>query len=288
MLSSLVVALLFAAVPKDAPRREVAVVSVVWPGAIDDASAERLEGIVRGSLARLGSPLVGAAEARAVRAKVKQCAASQSCLAQVGAELGASVLVRVEPATVSRDVAVLVQAIDTTGAKSLGEVSVTVPAAELEVQLPHALEAFSSTVHARQSEVARSAVTAVATPTGEGPVGTRSGDVELHEKTPVSGEGGTLRTAGLVASGVGLLAAIGGGVLFATAGTVQKDAHGDVFADQAARVPGIQQRQATGLLVAGSGAALAIAGAVVWAMVAPRAPVTLVPGPGGVAVVGQF
>lgn len=285
MVSSWVVALLLAAAPQGAPPREVAVVSVVWPGAIDPPSAERLEEVVRGSLARLGTPLLGATEARAARETVKQCVASQSCLARVGAELGASVLVRVEPAAVSRDVAVLVQAIDTGEAKSLAELSVTVPAGELEVQLARALTTLASVVHARQVEVARSAVAA---PGADAPVVTRRGEGEVHAQAPGSDAGGPLRAAGLVAGSVGLLVALGGGVLFAVAGTVTKDAHGNVFADQASRVPGIQQRQTAGLAVTGGGAALAVVGAVVWAMTAPRAPVTVAPGPGGVVVGGRF
>ncbi len=285
MVSSWVVALLLAAGPKGAPPREVAVVSVVWPGAIDPASAERLEEVVRGSLARLGTPLLGAAEARAARESVKQCVASQPCLAKVGAELGASVLVRVEPAAVSRDVAVLVQAIDTAEAKSLAELSVTVPAAELEVQLARALTTLASVVHARQVEVANSAVAA---PGADAPVVTKRGEGEVHAQAPGADAGAPLRAAGLVAGSVGLLAALGGGVLFATAGAVAKDAHGNVFAEQASQVPGIQQRQATGLMLVGSGAALAIVGAVVWATVAPAAPATVAVVPGGVMVGGRF
>jgi hypothetical protein len=307
----LVFAVLFAAAPVlGAAPREVAVVSVIWPGVVDDATAQRVEDLVRGSLGAAGVPLTDGSRARALRSQVSACGSKPECLGEVASKSGAPVLVRIEPAALSGEVMVLVQAFVADGGKKLGEFNLTVRAVALETELARALEPLAAKVRAYRdlhgappapAEAGTSEAGPVAgatAPPGVATAATNAAATTTPRTTPdearrLVGEpeppqGGGRRLAGLVGGGAGLVAVAGGLALFATAGTVTQDAHGNVEAAQAPRVPGIQQRQATGLGLAVGGAVLGLAGALLWAT-SPRPPaVTVVPAPGGVALCGTF
>lgn len=103
--------------------------------------------------------------------------------------------------------------------------------------------------------------------------------------------GTPLRILGAVLGGAGVATTVAGVVVFAGAGTVEKDAAGNISALDAPRVRGIraQQGAAMGLLTAGT--ALAVTG-LVMVLAAPSAPVTAALAPradGAVLVVeGSF
>lgn len=85
--------------------------------------------------------------------------------------------------------------------------------------------------------------------------------------------GSPLRTVGFIVAGVGAATAIAGGVVFATAGTVQQDpSTGNIALGDAPRVEGIRAQQAAGVAVLAAGGGVALVGAVL-ALVAPSAPV---------------
>lgn len=90
--------------------------------------------------------------------------------------------------------------------------------------------------------------------------------------------GSPLRTVGFIVAGVGAAAAFAGAVVFATAGTVQRDEQGNIAAADAPKVAGIQAQQRAGVGVLVAGGAVAVAGAVI-ALVAPATPVTAVVAP---------
>jgi hypothetical protein len=83
----------------------------------------------------------------------------------------------------------------------------------------------------------------------------------------------SLRTTGFVLAGVGAVGAAVGAIVFATAGTVQRDEEGNILKSDADRVTPIRTQQGVGLGVLAAGGALAITGAV-FALIAPSAPVT--------------
>lgn len=85
--------------------------------------------------------------------------------------------------------------------------------------------------------------------------------------------GTPLRIAGAVIGGAGVASIATGVALIVTAGTVQQDASGNVAIGDADRVPGIRSQQSAALGVLTAGGALAITGALMFAL-APNAPVT--------------
>jgi hypothetical protein len=103
--------------------------------------------------------------------------------------------------------------------------------------------------------------------------------------------GTPLRILGAVLGGAGVATTVVGVVVFANAGSVTRDAAGNIAAADAPRVPGIRAQQGAALGLVTAGAALGITG-VVMAILAPSAPVTAALAPradGAVLVVeGSF
>lgn len=85
--------------------------------------------------------------------------------------------------------------------------------------------------------------------------------------------GTPLRILGAVLGGVGVATAVTGVVIFATAGTVERDAAGNIAAADASKVPGLRAQQGAALGFVTAGAALGVTG-LVMALLAPSAPVT--------------
>ena len=96
--------------------------------------------------------------------------------------------------------------------------------------------------------------------------------VVVRPTTPPN-PGAPLRILGAVLGGAGVATTVAGVVIFAGAGTVQKDAAGNISSVDAARVKQIQQQQGTSMGLFTAGAALAITG-LVMVLAAPTAPVT--------------
>lgn len=90
----------------------------------------------------------------------------------------------------------------------------------------------------------------------------------------------SLRTTGFVLAGVGAAGAVVGAIVFATAGTVQRDEEGNILVSDADRVTPIRTQQGVGLGVLAAGGAIALTGAV-FALIAPSAPVTAAVQPSG-------
>lgn len=85
--------------------------------------------------------------------------------------------------------------------------------------------------------------------------------------------GTPLRILGAVLGGAGLATGVVGAVVFANAGTVEKDANGNVAAADASKVKGIRAQQGAALGMVTAGAALGVTG-IVMLIAAPSAPVT--------------
>lgn len=94
----------------------------------------------------------------------------------------------------------------------------------------------------------------------------------LQPSTPPD-PGTPLRVLGAVLGGAGAAGVVAGAVIFGGAGTVQKDAFGNVAAADAGRVKGILATQGLGLGLVTAGAALGVTG-LVMVLAAPSAPVT--------------
>ncbi len=102
-------------------------------------------------------------------------------------------------------------------------------------------------------------------------------------------DGAPLRLAGMVLTGVGAAAAVAGGVVFASAGTIRTQGS-NVLVEDAPKVAGVQAAQGAGVALLVAGAGTAALGGVLW-MLAPKAPrVALIPTAGGafVHVGGEF
>lgn len=155
MLSSLLVVALTAAPPSP----DVAVVSVIVPRAILPATAERIEDVVRSTLATQGVVLLPADRARAARKDAQACRSKADCLADVGRSLGAGLVVRVEASTLGQDTSALVQVFSTAAGALLAEVVATVPVRSLEEELPKQFDRIVAAV-----------VAATARPTADRPV----------------------------------------------------------------------------------------------------------------------
>lgn len=99
-----------------------------------------------------------------------------------------------------------------------------------------------------------------------------------------------MKYAGYALVGVGVAAAIGGGVLFATAGRIEVDANGNVLRTDAGRVAGVQQSQTLGVALMGGGVGLAVLGGVLWSVSPSPVKVTVAPTVGGASLVlgGSF
>lgn len=102
-----------------------------------------------------------------------------------------------------------------------------------------------------------------------------------------------LAVAGWVGAGVGVAAAVAGAVVFATAGTVQRDANGNVALADAPRVAGIEGQHTAGVALVGGGAGLAVLGVVLGIVggngaSAPRAGVAVSTHGAVVSVGGSF
>ena len=102
--------------------------------------------------------------------------------------------------------------------------------------------------------------------------------VVVSQPVAAAAPGSPLRLVGLVLGGVGVATGGTGVLVFATAGTVLKDASGNIASFDAARVPRIRTQQGVGIALITAGAAVGIAG-LVTALLAPSAPVTAVVAP---------
>jgi hypothetical protein len=129
------------------------------------------------------------------------------------------------------------------------------------------------------------------TSTGSGGAGKVVAPLAVIEPTTPSNPGTALRVLGAVLGGAGVATTVVGVVIFANAGSVTRDASGNIAAADAPRVPAIRSQQGAALGLVTAGAALGITG-VVMALLAPSAPVTAALAPrsdGAVLVVeGSF
>ena len=137
-------------------------------------------------------------------------------------------------------------------------------------------------------------VAAVAPPVTVAPVGPNTKPppaVAVGQPVAPSNPGTALRVLGLVLGGAGVATTVVGVVVFANAGSVTRDAAGNIAAADAPRVPAIRSQQSAALGLVTAGAALGITG-VVMAILAPNAPVSAALAPradGAVLVVeGSF
>lgn len=106
---------------------------------------------------------------------------------------------------------------------------------------------------------------------------------------PASKPGSNLRPIGFAVAGVGAAAAVGGAVLYATAGSVRRDASGNVFFEDVSQVTDIRTKQGVGLGLLVGGGVMAGAGLVMALLFANPAPaaVAIVPtGDGAVLSLG--
>lgn len=103
--------------------------------------------------------------------------------------------------------------------------------------------------------------------------------------------GTPLRILGAVLGGAGVATTVAGVVIFVNAGTVQRDAAGNIAAADASRVAGIRAQQGASMGLFTAGATLCVTG-LLMAVLAPDAPVTasLAPRADGAALVveGSF
>lgn len=123
------------------------------------------------------------------------------------------------------------------------------------------------------------------------PVATSAPVAAVREPTAPPNPGTPLRILGGVLAGAGVAATVVGVVVFTSAGTVERDADGNISAADAPRVAGIRAQQGTALGLFTAGGALAVTG-LVMILAAPNAPVTAALAPrtdGAVLVVeGSF
>jgi len=121
-------------------------------------------------------------------------------------------------------------------------------------------------------------------PTGSAPT---PPPLVFHSTEPPN-PGTPLRIAGVVLAAGGVAASVTGVVLFATSGTVQKDANGNVAVGDLPKIGAIRTAQGAGMGALTAGVALGITGALMIAL-APNAPVTASIAPtreGGLVAVG--
>ena len=113
---------------------------------------------------------------------------------------------------------------------------------------------------------------AVAVPTPTKP-GTPPPMVAVPKPVEPPNPGTPLRILGAVLGGAGVATAVVGAVVFANAGTVEKDANGNIAAADASKVKGIRSQQGAALGLVTAGTALGLTG-IVMLIAAPTAPVT--------------
>lgn len=284
--------------PAATPSSRAAIVSVLWPGAVSAEQGDRVESLVRVSLVGAKVPMASPAAGVKAREKARGCATKLECIAALGTSLDAAIVVRVEPAAISRDIAVLVQAIDASTGKLIAEENLSIAQSSLDAELPKQLATFASKV---KSHLDRPVAPKVAEPpkVADAPKTTPEPKVTPSPTPPPEPPAAVVvdeapakpfvsKGLALGVLGVGAAVAVGGGVLFATAGSVTKDANGYVQADQADKVPGIQRQQALGVGLAAGGAAVALVGAGLFALAPADAPAKVAVGPGGIAIAGRF
>ena len=114
--------------------RLVAVVPVIHADVVTSELAGRLEKLVRTELTTAGIPL--SREGRVPGQDPAACETNKACFALIGRALGAFAVVRVEGAVVGSEVAVLVQALESTSAQQIGEASFVIALTDVDREVP--------------------------------------------------------------------------------------------------------------------------------------------------------
>lgn len=114
--------------------RAVAVIPVIHTDVVTTELAQRLEKLVRKELDKVGVPLN--TEGRLPGQDPAACETNRACFALIGRALGSFAVVRVEGAVVGREVAVLVQALESTSGQQIGEASFVIPVVDVDREVP--------------------------------------------------------------------------------------------------------------------------------------------------------
>lgn len=254
---------------------DVAVVTLATPD-VALSTVDAVEATTRDELLRTGL-IVATGDLAVDRTDARRCRTDFACLAVVAKRSSSRVVVRLELASVAGDVALLAQLISVADARVLSSTSAILPSAGLLASLRTQLKSVVAAARAAVPQPAVVETKPALVPEASPPLAVSA--------APTSN---VLKTVGIVGLISGVVAAGVGVTVFATAGSVDKNDLGYVERTQASRVPGIQAQQMTGLTATGVGGALAVAGALTWALAPSNAPVAVSIGPNSLVVRGQW
>ena len=114
--------------------REVVVIPVIHADVVTAELAGRLERLIRTAVSDAGVPLIH--DSRLPGQDPAACETNRTCVALIGRALGSFAVVRVEGAVVGKEIAVLVQALESLGGKQIGEASFVIPIADVDREVP--------------------------------------------------------------------------------------------------------------------------------------------------------
>lgn len=249
---------------------DAALVSAAWPGVVTVPVANRIENQVRAELTKAGMAVAPADAVKRAPGMGDACKSNRACLAKVGLAVRASVVLLIEPATVGKEVAVVIQAIVSADASLAAEESFSVSISGVEKELPARLTSLITTLQARRAkpkDVPLLATAPVLTPAPVEPPPT----VVLAPEKPKP-------VLPWVLGGGAVAAGVAAGVFAGMAASNAAEFRGGIFMQNGAPVTRLTQPEvdaavartntdASVALAAGIGAGLLAAGALVVALV---------------------
>lgn len=282
--------LLLSAAPEKPAASDVVVCLAAWPGVIDQALARRLEAQTRLVLTEAGLSIVDRPAG-----VTKECLLDNQCLTRLGATANARSVLRLEPASVGKEVSVGVQVFSSADGKLELDEVLTIAVAAAERELPGKLGrtiAMLVTLRQRSDQSPPVEPSVLEKPVTESiPPPPPPPDPSPPRESPTNG-----RVAAWVVGGTGLAAAGAGGILAGiraseAQGILKRYESGEVIETDATTVRKNLDRIATernvGFVVLGVGVVALVAAAVLFNG-SDASPVgAIIPTPGGVsAVVG--
>lgn len=142
---SLLSVALIAQAPAAAPL-DVALVTAAWPGVVTIPVANRIEAQVRAELTRAGFTLAPAEAVKRAPGMGDACKSDKACLARVGLAVGARVVLLIEPASVGKEVAVVIQSLVSADGSLAGEESFSIALSAVEKELRSRLSPLLKTL----------------------------------------------------------------------------------------------------------------------------------------------
>lgn len=131
---------------------DAALVSAAWPGVVTVPVANRIENQVRAELTKAGMAVAPADAVKRAPGMGDACKSDRACLARVGVAVRAPVVLLIEPATVGKEVAVVIQAIVSADGSLAAEESFSVSISGVEKELPARLTSLITTLQARRAK----------------------------------------------------------------------------------------------------------------------------------------